>query len=119
MNATKPNRRRIATIALSCLLALAALVVFPRAASAAQPVDAAQGIRAGVERLPIQDLEDVFWLCDHTATTRGVHAAPLEVCSAVYEALRDQKFGGDLGELLAWWNENKQSRHGVLASALP
>jgi hypothetical protein len=61
------------------------------------------------------EIERLFWLCDYVATTRGVHAAPVETCSAVTEALKNMKFGGDFMALLAWWHGNKPGEHARLA----
>jgi hypothetical protein len=62
------------------------------------------------------ELEKAFWVCDYTATTRGVHAAPIEVCSAVTDQLKREKFGGDFGQMLEWWQQNKPTEHANLAS---
>src|SRR5690349_20980852 len=63
------------------------------------------------------DLEHAFWACDYIGTTRGVQAAPIEFCSEVTAALKEQKFDGDFGLLLDWWKENKPAQHARLASA--
>ena len=60
--------------------------------------------------LPV-DLEQAFWACDYIATTRGVHAAPVELCSAVTNEFKQQKFGGDFLHLLEWWRQNKLVKH--------
>jgi len=66
--------------------------------------------------LPV-DLEQAFWACDYIATTRGVHAAPVELCSVVTDELKHQKFGGDFLELLDWWGQNKLLKHAQIASS--
>ena len=60
------------------------------------------------------DLEQAFWICDYTASTRGVHATPVEMCSAVTDELKQQKFGGDFGEMLEWWRQKKPVEHNRL-----
>jgi hypothetical protein len=59
----------------------------------------------------ISELESAFWACDYVATTRGVDATPVAICGAVYDELKTLKFGGDFGELLAWWRQNKPAEH--------
>ena len=119
MNTKSLNPRKTSTIAIACALSFAAaLTAAPRAASAEQPTGAGQLMRTRIEQLPARDLEKAFWICDHTAATRGIDAAPVELCSAVYTTLRDQKFGGDFNELLAWWKQNKEIEHSALAAGM-
>ncbi len=61
------------------------------------------------------ELERAFWVCDYVATTRGVDATPIAHCSAVTDALKNERFGGDFSELLAWWQRNKPAEHAALA----
>ena len=61
-------------------------------------------------------LEEVFWVCDYVATTRGVGAAPAALCEAVYDEIKATKFGGDFGLLLTWWQQNKPAEHDKLAN---
>ena len=85
----------------------------PGAARAQQPVVVTvDDIRA----MPVPALEHAFWVCDHRATTHGVEATPIGACTAVFEALKQNKFGGDFTELLAWWRENKLVEHTRLES---
>ena len=63
------------------------------------------------------DLEQAFWACDYIATTHGVQAAPVALCSEVTAALQEQKFGGDFGRLLEWWQQNKPAQHARLKPA--
>ena len=80
---------------------------------------AAEGLRqptsanAALSNANIADLEDAFWGCDHAATT-GSAAADVGTCSAVYDALKERKFGGDFAELLRWWQQHKVARHAKL-----
>jgi|RhiMethySRZTD1v2_1073278.scaffolds.fasta_scaffold668180_2 hypothetical protein len=64
--------------------------------------------------MPIERLEQAFWACDYTATTRGIFATSIEHCTAVTDGLKNAKFGGDFHALLAWWRENKPAEHGRL-----
>jgi hypothetical protein len=63
------------------------------------------------------DLEQTFWACDYLATTRGIHAAPVELCSVVTDELKQHKFGGDFLNLLEWWRQNKLVKHAQLDSS--
>jgi hypothetical protein len=115
MHANNSNQRKIHTMMIACALCAAVLVAYSKPASAEDAGAAAQVIRARVESLPVRDLEKAFWVCDHTAAVHGVHAAPVELCSAVYDALREHKFGGDFSALLGWWQQNKHIEHSALA----
>ena len=66
--------------------------------------------------LSAAELEEAFWVCDYVATTRGLDATPTELCGMLYVELKETKFGGDFGLLLAWWQQNKAAEHRKLAS---
>jgi len=59
-------------------------------------------------------IEDAFWVCDYVATTRG--ASEIAACTAVYEAIKDQKFAGDFDALVSWWRQNKTAQHQNIAA---
>ena len=99
-------RNGLSDLVAAASLALAAIASAP-AAAAAPPADPPVVI---AER-PLDELERAFWVCDHTATTQGIEATPIALCSAVFDALRDEKFGGDFARLLAWWQQNKAIEH--------
>ena len=61
------------------------------------------------------DLETAFWNCEYAATTH--RDANFEFCSAVYDALKQRKFDGDLARLLDWWQQNKQTAFRLLAES--
>jgi hypothetical protein len=73
-------------------------------------------VAVSVAAQPDVDLEKAFWSCDYVGTTYGVHAAPIAFCSDVTQALREQKFGGDFGQLLEWWRQNKSAAHSAVES---
>jgi hypothetical protein len=75
------------------------------------------GCGQAAEALPVADLEQGFWVCDYVATTRGVYATPIELCSTIMEQLQTSKFGGDFEALLGWWRENKPAEHQKLEAA--
>jgi hypothetical protein len=62
------------------------------------------------------DLEKAFWVCDYTATARGIDATPIAVCSAVWDEFKQTRFGGSFEELLAWWRVHKLAEHEALAA---
>ena len=61
------------------------------------------------------DLEEIFWVCDYLATTRGMEATPASLCEAAYDELKTRKFGGEFGLLLTWWQAHKPAEHSRLA----
>jgi len=63
----------------------------------------------------LTDLENAFWVCDYLATTRG--GGDIQTCTAVYEAVKQIKFGGDFDKLVAWWHQNKVAQHQNIAIA--
>jgi hypothetical protein len=95
-------RSRILFLAACCALA---------SAVRGEPLPSARTDAPDVSGIPPAVLERAFWICDHTATVHGVDATPIAACTRVFEALKDTKFGGDFGELLAWWRENKLIEH--------
>ncbi|HEU0201484.1 MAG TPA: hypothetical protein VFR86_13750 [Burkholderiaceae bacterium] len=62
-------------------------------------------------RIKLADLEHAFWFCDYTATTERAAAANITTCAAVYDALKQRKFNGDIDKLFAWWQQNKAQQH--------
>ena len=74
---------------------------------------------SSLERLSsisLLDLEEAFWRCDYQASTRGTGGSPIELCAAIYDALKQRKFGGSFESLLVWWQDNKAVRHAALAA---
>jgi hypothetical protein len=85
-----------------------------RTANAEASVSAATQ-EANARANTLAELESAFWACDYVATTRGVDATPVAICGSVYDELKTLKFGGDFGELLVWWKQNKPAEHERLA----
>ena len=104
----------------AALRALAAALVVSSAVGAVSPDARAEQPAAAeipdIRAMPVEVLERAFWICDHRATTHGVDATPVGACTSVFEALKKAKFGGDFGELLAWWRQNKLIEHTRLES---
>jgi hypothetical protein len=57
------------------------------------------------------DLERLFWMCDHAATTRMLDANERAACTTVGEQFKTEKFGGDFEQMLNWWRKNKAVQH--------
>lgn len=68
-----------------------------------------------IEALPMDKLESVHWDCDYMASVNMVDVSDAAICSAVYERLKAEKFGGDFNKMLAWWKENKTKQHTLRA----
>ena len=85
----------------------AALAWSPIDAIAAQRLDAPRPAEVRDARVQDADLEQLFWICDHAATTRMVDASERAVCGAVAEQLKMEKFGGDFEKMLNWWREER------------
>ena len=98
------NRCRI-VLALAALAALASSPAFAEneVCEPARP--------ARVEDMSIDQLENMFWVCDYAATVGGVSATPASFCAVVTAELKKQKFGGDYEGLLDWWRLNKVAEY--------
>ena len=107
-------RARHSAVAYSIVCSL--VVADFRGVASAQSAPAAPEDIAIAADVPLETLERALWACDHTATTHGVDATPVAACTAVFEALKDAKFGGDFTELLSWWRRNKLTEHTRLES---
>jgi len=57
------------------------------------------------------DLERAFWLCDYSATRKGVDLGTALACSEITENLKATKFNDDFESMLAWWERNKATEH--------
>jgi hypothetical protein len=107
----------IVCVALASAIWLAAIVLL--LSPARGPVNArteagpAPGplVEVHVAALGAADLEEAFWKCDYTATTVGMGATPVDLCSAVYDELKARKFDGDFERLLDWWRQSKPAEH--------
>jgi hypothetical protein len=116
INEHRARRCSILAHALACVFVVAAAGAYCESASAQQLPPPRHATYAITASLPSADLEKAFWACDYTATTRGVYAAPIELCSAVTDELKEQRFNGDFGQMLEWWQQNKPAEHAKLAS---
>jgi len=111
----RPDTKQYGFSALANTAALVAvavaLVCNGGSALAQEPQRAPSAQPAHLVSVRLADLEDAFWICDYTATTRRAPAADIATCSAIYDALKERKFGGDFDKLLYWWQQNKVAQH--------
>ena len=57
------------------------------------------------------DIEKAFWICDYVASTRGMQFVSLDLCAAITDLIKTEKFGGDYDEMIEWWREQKPEQH--------
>jgi hypothetical protein len=108
---TEWTGRGISTVAAACMGALAVTAAYIAGGWSQQSAAAPQEVEPQAAVLSIADLEKAFWVCDYTATERGVDATPVDLCSKVTEDLKNKKFHGDFEDLTNWWRQNKLATH--------
>ena len=59
----------------------------------------------------IAALEQMFWRCDHAATTRLLDFSEGADCAAAMAALKQARFADDFAAMLQWWEANKDGQH--------
>jgi hypothetical protein len=64
----------------------------------------------GAER-SAEAIEKAFWVCDYVASTRGMQFVSLDLCEAITDLIKTEKFGGDYDEMVEWWRERKPAEH--------
>jgi hypothetical protein len=113
MDTKNPGRcgRGISTNAAVYALALGTMSAFCIGVLAKPSSVEPEALQTIAAPLQAADLERAFWICDYTATTHGVDATPVTTCSAVTDAIKNVKFGGDFGQMLEWWRQNKLTEH--------
>jgi hypothetical protein len=57
------------------------------------------------------DLERAFWVCDYVASTHGMQFVSMDLCAAITDLIKTEKFDGDYEELVRWWQEHKPAQH--------
>jgi hypothetical protein len=103
-----------ATKAATVTALVAALVA---GGASAQQASGADSVPPGkTASAGLAELEEAFWVCDYTATTSRAAELDPTACVAVYDAMKERKFGGNFDKLLAWWQQNKVARHHALAA---
>ena len=103
--------RKISAAAAACLGTLAVLGAYTAGGWSQQSSAALEPAAAQTVALSAADLEKAFWICDYTATEKGVNATPIDVCSGVTEDLKNEKFKGDFEDMMNWWQQNKVAAH--------
>ena len=100
-------KRTIAT----CWLAAAAIAAAPGLAAATPQSVPARPTAAHVEERSGEQLERAFWVCDYVASTHGMQFVSMDLCAAVTDLIKMEKFGGDYDEMVRWWREQKPAEH--------
>jgi hypothetical protein len=104
------DRRGFSALAAAVALA-AGLAWSPAQAASVHRLAPAQAAEVRVANLQTDELEEVFWLCDHAAAVGMIDAAERAICTAVTDELKTEKFGGDFQRLLEWWRANRALEH--------
>src|SRR3954469_17278051 len=102
--------------AAACVLACTLTMAYFSAAPAQQTRANEAAAAAAPSQLSADDLERAFWLCDYIATERGVDSSPVALCTAVFDEVKNARFGGDFAALLDWWRLNKAVEHVKLSA---
>jgi hypothetical protein len=63
-------------------------------------------------------LEARFWACDVLATQTVLSSDEGAQCVRWQDELKQRRFGGDFGRLLAWWQAHKADQHARYLQAL-
>lgn len=93
-----------------------AAITFGGSAAAQVSQSASSPRVAQVADVSLVVLEETFWVCDYVATVRRIAEDRTAVCVAVYDELKQRKFGGDLDHLVRWWQQNKPAQHARLSA---
>lgn len=72
---------------------------------------------AATTALSVDELEQVFWLCDWRSMLEALDAGSYAVCAATADELKARRFGGDFDRMLAWWRQNKPAEHARIGAA--
>lgn len=112
---TKNQGHAISTV-LAVALTIGALSVLCAGLLARPAPASAQAAPVTMASFGGATLESVFWACDYVATLYGMGNTPMTECSAATEQLKNERFGGDFGEMLGWWRQNKPAEHARIAA---
>jgi hypothetical protein len=92
-------------IVVALSLAAACIMVFAQPHGAS--LDAGEASAVDPAKRDLDQLERLFWICDHAASTEGVTGVEGIACGEATEQVRVRKFGGNFEAMLVWWRENK------------
>jgi hypothetical protein len=95
----------------ACWLAAAAIAAVPSVALATPQPMPAHRIAAHPEERSGEQLERTFWICDYVASTHGMQFVSMDLCAAVTDLVKMEKFDGDYDEMVRWWREQKPAEH--------
>jgi hypothetical protein len=95
------------TIAAGCLAAT--LIASSGLAATPQTTPVHRTVN-GAER-SAEAIEKAFWVCDYVASTRGMQFVALDLCEAITDLIKTQRFGGNYDEMVEWWRERKPAEH--------
>ena len=110
-NKAEGCRSRVSVVVAACMGALAVVGAYLAGGWSQQSAAALQSTEPRVAVLSVADLEQAFWICDYTATEKGINATPIDTCSKVTEDLKNEKFHGDFEDLTNWWRQHKLAVH--------
>ena len=97
-------------IAAGCLAAAMFAAATSLAVATPQTMPAYRIVANGEER-SAEEIERAFWICDYVASTRGMQFVSLDLCAAITDLIKTEKFGGDYEEMVEWWREQKPAQH--------
>ena len=86
---------------LTCLVLLAFVGLSPPASG--------QLDREWLSAVAVDQLKRAYLHCDMLATQGLLDFGVIATCSMVSEELKHRAFGGDFGQLLAWWQAEKHA----------
>ena len=92
-------------------LAAAMLAAAPERSTATPQSTPVHRIAAGSLELSAGNLESAFWVCDYVASTHGMQYVSMDLCGAITDLIKTEKFGGDYDEMVRWWQEHKGVEH--------
>jgi hypothetical protein len=102
-------------IVVALSLAAACIMVFAQTHGAS--LDAGEASAVDPATRDLDQIERLFWICDHTASTEGVTGVEGIACGEATEQVRLRKFGGNFEAMLVWWREKKGSMQQALGGA--
>ena len=68
-------------------------------------------VNAQIAESSAEDLEKAFWVCDYVASTHGMQFVSMDLCAAITDHIKTEKFDGDYEEMVRWWQEHKPAQH--------
>ena len=92
-------------------LAAAAIAAAPGLGMATPQAMPAQRMSTQVVQPSAEDLERAFWVCDYVASTHGMQFVSMDLCVAITDLIKMEKFDGDYDEMVRWWQEQKPAEH--------